>query len=75
MTIREKVAEIVNDLYYNEKKSIKEISSITGLSTPEIQNIFKNDTPNLRYVTVLKCAIRLNIKVEDYLIDKQVIES
>ena len=70
MTLREVVANEVSKLL--KQHSPKDVAEMTGLNSIEIQNIMRNETPNLRYFTIISVALKLGIKIEDNLIDERV---
>ena len=70
MTLREVVANEVGDLL--KKHPAKDVSEMTGLNSIEIQNIMRNETPNLRYFTIISVALKLGIKIEYNLVDERV---
>lgn len=71
MTLRETIAQEVLKLL--ETKTPKEVCDITGLNLPEVQNIVRNGTPNLRYVTLVNAAERLHIRVDEYLVHSDIL--
>lgn len=70
MTLREVVADEVIKLL--KAHSPKYVSELTGLNSLEVQNILKNDTPNLRYFTLVSAALKLGVKIENCLVDERV---